>query len=109
MKRSKPSWQRDIALERVNRLFELAGESHRAGSGMADRYVEIARKIAMHYKVGMPKNLRTRFCRKCGAFMVPGSTSTVRTRSSNKAVIIKCSRCGGVMRFPYGKRRVTHA
>ncbi len=104
MKRSKPSWQRDIALERVNRLFELAAEAHSAKNGMADRYVEIARKIAMRYKIGIPKNLRTRFCRKCGAFMVPGSTSTVRTRASKKAVIVKCSKCGGVMRFPYKKR-----
>ncbi|MBI2085670.1 MAG: ribonuclease P [Candidatus Aenigmarchaeota archaeon] len=91
-------------MERVHRLFELAEESHNEKTDMANRYVELARDIAMHYKIGMPKQLRTKFCRECGAYLSPGSTSTVRTNPRKKAVIIKCNKCGNVKRLPYGKR-----
>lgn len=105
MRSGKPTWQKELAIERVKRLFELAEESHLSKTNMADRYVELARELAMHYKVGIPKELRARFCRKCGAYLSPGSTATVRTRKSLKAVIIRCKKCGNIMRFPYGKRK----
>ncbi|MBI3412922.1 MAG: ribonuclease P [Candidatus Aenigmarchaeota archaeon] len=101
---SKPTWQKELALERVNRLFELAEEARIEKTGMENRYVELARQMAMHYKVGMPRELRTRFCRSCGSYLSPGSTSTVRTRAAKRAVVIKCNKCGNIMRFPYGKR-----
>ncbi len=105
MRRTKPTWQKELAIERVERLFELAEESHLTKTNMADRYIELAREMAMHYKVGMPKEFRTRFCRECGAYLSAGSTSTVRTNTIKKAVIIKCNKCGNIMRFPYGKRK----
>ncbi|MBI4167731.1 MAG: ribonuclease P [Candidatus Aenigmarchaeota archaeon] len=105
MRQKKPTWQRELTLERIRRLFELAEESHREKTGMANRYVELAREMAMHYKAGMPKEFRTRFCRNCGAYLSAGSTSTVRTNPAKKAVVIKCNKCGNVKRFPYGKRK----
>lgn len=83
----------------------MASEAHAGKTGMADRYVGLARDIAMHYRVGVPKALRSKFCRKCGSYLSAGSTSTVRTNKTKKAVIIKCNKCGNIMRFPYGKRK----
>lgn len=105
MRRTKPTWQKELASERVKRLFELAEESHLEKTGMADRYVQLARELAMHYKIGIPRQLRSRFCRKCGSYLSPGSTSTVRTRKSIKAVVITCKKCGNITRFPYGRRK----
>ncbi len=106
MRQKKPTWQRELALERIRRLFELAEESHREKTNMADRYIELAREMAMHYKTGIPKEFRTRFCRACGSYLSAGSTSTVRTNKAKKAVVIKCNKCGNIMRFPYGKRKM---
>lgn len=105
MRGNKPTWQKELAIERVRRLFELAEESHRENTNMADRYIELARDMAMHYKIGVPKEFRTRFCRKCGSYLSAGSTSSVRTRTDKKAVIIRCKKCENVMRFPYGRRK----
>ncbi|MBI4177630.1 MAG: ribonuclease P [Candidatus Aenigmarchaeota archaeon] len=104
MRRTKPAWQKELALERVKKLFELAAEAHREKTGMEGRYVELARDIAMHYRVSVPKGLRAKFCRKCGSYLSAGSTSAVRTSAAKKAVIITCKKCGNIMRFPYGKR-----
>ncbi|MFH0890088.1 MAG: ribonuclease P [Candidatus Aenigmatarchaeota archaeon] len=104
MRRTKPAWQKDIATERIERLFELAAEARKKGTGMEDRYVEIARKIAMHYKVGIPKPLKRMYCKKCGSFMVAGDNATVRTRASKKAVVMKCRKCSNIIRTPYRKK-----
>ncbi len=105
MRRTKPTWQKDIAKERIERLFELALDAKRKGTGFENRYVEIARKIAMHYKVGIPKPLKRMYCKKCGSFIVVGNNATVRTRASNRAVVMRCAKCGDVFRFPYSRKR----
>ena len=103
MGKTKPAWQKKIASERIERLFELASEAHSKSTGMADRYVGLARQIAMHYKVGIPRSLKGRYCRKCGSFMVSGSTSSVRTRTPKKVIVTKCKKCDNIQRFPYSK------
>jgi len=86
--------QKKIAKERIEKLFSMA-----EGSPRADRYVEMARKIAMRYNIRIPPRLKRKFCSKCYKFLTPNN-STVRTSRKEKAVIVKCLNCGAVMRYP---------
>ncbi len=99
MKRNK-SEEKEIALERIKILFEEARRSEK----YADRYVELARKIAMKLKVKMPSELKRRFCRHCNSYLRPGKNS--RIRASRGKLISYCFKCKKYSRFVYHKNRL---
>jgi ribonuclease P protein subunit RPR2 len=67
----KPAKHREIAMERINELFEQADLRFKKSQELSDRYVELARKIAMKYKVKMPRELKKRFCKHCYKYLMP--------------------------------------
>jgi len=91
------SEEKSIALERIKTLFEEARKSEK----YADRYVELARKIAMKLKVRIPSELRRRFCRHCNSYLRPGKNS--RIRISRGKIVSYCFKCKKYSRFVYKK------
>lgn len=90
---------REIAEERVDVLFEEAREAALEGDTQrADRYVELARRVAMRAQYPLPSRHRRRVCGQCYAYLLPGETARVRLRSGN--VSATCHACGAVNRFP---------
>ncbi len=100
--RSKTPQTKKIARERIARLFELAGEKFAVHPDLSDRYVEIARKIAMRQRVRIDREFRRQFCRHCSSFLVPGRTSRVRVHDGN--VVVTCLCCKSRRRYPLGRR-----
>jgi len=91
----------EIALQRIRRLFNLAVENIHSDPDLAQRYVEIARKIAMRARVRMPREYRRLICRHCKRFILPGVNSRVRIQQRREPhVVVTCLLCGGCMRFP---------
>ncbi len=91
----------DIARQRISRLFELALEIYKTDLDLADRYVELARKISMRARVRIPRRYRLLYCKGCGGILIPGVTARVRVRSlREKHIVIKCLRCGRFIRHP---------
>lgn len=91
----KPKKFVEIAKERISILFEQAEKTK--SKTLANRYVEMAKKISMKYKIRIPLELRRRFCKHCKAYLVPGKNLTVRTQ--NGKVVYTCLDCGKHMRF----------
>ena len=86
-----------VAGERVTTLFALAeSEARQRPSGLADRYVGLARKVGMRYNVRLRPEYRELYCRGCSAYWVEGRT--VRTRLRNGHRVRTCLRCGRVRR-----------
>ncbi len=98
----KPEWQKKIARERIEILFEEAGKAFPENKKRADRYVELARKIAMRYRVKIPKEFRKMFCENCYKYIKPGVNCTVEIDSDGKVIRWECNECGHVKRYPYG-------
>ncbi len=98
-RRRNKALEKKMARRHIARLFQLA-ESEALDSRMdrSDRYVHLARRMAMRYNVGLGR-YRRHFCRKCGAFLVPGSNA--RYRLNHGKVSVTCGNCGHVYRFPY--------
>ena len=92
---------KEIAKERMFNLFEKAENIFPKDQKLADRYVEIARKIAMKAQISIPSKLKKKFCKKCYKFLFPGVNCRVRIR--NKRLIYSCLNCKNYMRFPYKK------
>ena len=90
----------DIAVQRIERLFELAEEEARAGvEKRSSRYLQLARAIGMRYRVRIPRHLKMRSCKGCYALLIPGKTARVRLRE--EYITTTCLRCGKQMRRPY--------
>ncbi|OPY28617.1 MAG: Ribonuclease P protein component 4 [Methanocella sp. PtaU1.Bin125] len=104
MKRRKQAAARkafnvDMAGQRIERLFGLAERACRDRPDLADRYVDIARRISMRHRVSIPGGLKRHVCKECGGYMAPGVNARVRIDGRN--VLITCLRCGGIKRYPY--------
>lgn len=97
--KKKPKKQREIALERIRTLFRQAMEMFKKDPNLSDRYVYLARKIAMKYKVRIPSELKKRFCKHCYRYLVPSVNCRVRLQKGK--VVYYCLHCKKHMRFPY--------
>jgi len=95
----KPLKQRKIALEHIEHLFKEADKAFNKDPKLSDRYVRLARKIAMKYKVKIRSPLKKRFCKHCYKYLKPGVNA--RVRLGEKQVVYYCYSCKKFMRFPY--------
>ncbi len=104
---SKPlfnkSEQKKIAEERIKILFQQAQENFSKNKSLANRYVTLARKIAMKVKVRIPLELKRRYCKHCYKYLMPGVNARIRTRIGK--VVISCLECKKFMRIPTLKRK----
>lgn len=89
--------ERKIAKERIEILFRLIEEVKKENYDLARRYVELARKIAMKYRIKLPKEFKLKFCKKC---LYPYKEGRFRVRIAKSRVIITCLNCGYVRRIP---------
>lgn len=92
---------KNIAEERIQRLFKLAEKRSGNEDDLADRYVELARKIGMKEEVSIPSDLRKRFCSNCYSYLRPGYNCDVKLNSEEKNVEYKCRECGNIDRYGY--------
>ncbi len=84
--------RKEIALERIHRLFELAKAEFAKHPERSKRYVELARKIGTRNKAVIPAELKKQFCKKCGAFLVKGKNT--EWKEIGKLLEIECQECG---------------
>lgn len=96
--KKKPSLFRRIGKERINILFNQAQKRFKKNPELSHRYVEIARKIAMKYKIQMKREHKRMFCKHCYKFLMPGINS--RVRNNNGKMVYYCKNCRKYMRFP---------
>lgn len=89
--RSKNPVTRMVAKERISVLFEQARLAFPEHPERSNRYVEIARRIAMRQRVRIGRGLRRQYCHHCNAFLVPGRNERVRVHRGN--VVITCLLC----------------
>jgi len=94
----KPAQQVKVAKNRIKFLFQHAKEVFRQDSSLADKYVKMARRIAMKYKIRLPSSIKKRFCKHCRRYLVPGINSRVRLHKHR--LIYYCMGCRHYMRFP---------
>jgi len=95
-----------IALERIRTLFRLADEALREKPQHAQRYVNLAKQIAMRTRVKMPRELRRRVCKHCNTLLRPGVNARVRLRQRREPhVVVTCLSCGRVLRYPVRRKK----
>jgi ribonuclease P protein subunit RPR2 len=92
---------RRIAIQRIRRLFRLAMEIIHEDPALAQRYVDMARKVAMTARVRLPKEYGHQVCRHCKSFILPGVNCRVRIKQRREPhLVITCLNCGKQTRIP---------
>jgi len=93
-RRKEAAMLKEIASERINILLTRADTIYSSEPALAQRYGELARKIAMKARIRLPEQWRLRFCDRCKKFLYPGITTHVRIKSKNPSrVIYYCDIC----------------
>ena len=91
---------KQIAKERMEILMKQALEKIHEDPSLAQRYVQLARKIGMRYRVRFPKKWKMFICRKCKQLLVPGLNCRVRIQERREPhVVLTCLTCNHVKRF----------
>ncbi len=75
-----------IAKERIKILFREAEKR----SNYADRYMEMAVNLSKRYKVRIPKELKSKICNNCYAYL-PNKSEILE--ENEDTVRIKCLKC----------------
>lgn len=91
-----------IAKDRVVYLIKRAEEWKNKDYELARRYVELAKKIAMKYRVRVPRSLKAVYCKKC---LYPYKSGRFRVRVRKGRVIITCLNCGFERRIPVKQKK----
>ncbi|MGD0028369.1 MAG: ribonuclease P [Candidatus Bathyarchaeia archaeon] len=100
---------RRIARQRIQILFRLANETFGEDPSLAQRYVYLARRIAMAARIRLPTKYRRQVCRHCKSFILPGINCRVRIRQEREPhIVVTCLNCGKKMRIPLRKREEQH-
>ena len=90
--------QKEVAKESISQLFSQAETVFSKNKALANRYVSLARKIAMKVKLKIPLVLKRRYCKHCYKYLQVGVNARVRTRGGK--VIISCLECKKFTRIP---------
>ncbi|HEC57643.1 MAG TPA: ribonuclease P [Candidatus Syntrophoarchaeum butanivorans] len=96
-RRRRKALIREIAKERIIRLFELAEDCPERSR----RYLQLAKRIGMRYRVRIPPDLKRRMCKGCAVLLIPGRNARVRLHRRRGYITTTCLECGRVMRVPY--------
>lgn len=91
--------QSKIAKERIEILFNKAKQVFNKSHSLANRYITLARKLAMKTKTKIPRKYKRLFCKHCYKFMMPGVTCRVRTQKGK--VVYYCLNCKKYTRIRY--------
>jgi ribonuclease P protein subunit RPR2 len=97
---------KQIAMQRIQILFEQATKVSKADSKLAMQYVESARKIAMAVKIPLPVEFRRGTCKKCNSLLVQGVNCRVRIKQKREPhVAVTCLNCGNQTRIMLKKKK----
>ena len=90
--------KKEIAKEKLKKLFFQADKIFEKNPKLADRYIDLGRKIAMKVNLRYPRGLKRKFCKHCYRYLRSGVNCRIRTRK--KKLVYYCFECKKYMRFP---------
>ncbi|MBW2972504.1 ribonuclease P [Candidatus Woesearchaeota archaeon] len=93
-----------IAKQHISSLLEKAKEVAGSKPALANRYVTLARKVAMKFRIRMLPSQRRLYCPHCYRFLLPGKN--LRVRVHEHRVIYCCLDCKKFWRKPLGARNL---
>ena len=95
----KTKEMKEMARERIEVLFKQAKKAFNKDPKLSNRYMKLARELAMKAKVRIPSSLKKQFCKHCYSYLVPSKNARIRLQKAK--LVYFCENCKKYMRFPY--------
>jgi len=89
--------KKQIAMQRIKILFYQA----KTRPKYANRYVTLARKIAMKARISIPKIYKRKFCKHCYNYF---QKDNYRVRTIKNKLVYTCHKCKKFTRIPLKKK-----
>lgn len=90
-----------LALHRINLMLMQARKMIKEDERLAQRYIDLARRISMVSRVRIGREHRHLICRGCKRLIIPGVNCIVRIRQHREPhIVVSCSYCGKHRRVP---------
>ena len=93
--------KKEMARENILHYFEQAKVQYHNDSSLSNRYMVMAKKMALRFRVAIPSQLRWRRCKTCGHYLVPAKNARVRVDKGMRVIL--CKDCNSFSRFRYKK------
>lgn len=93
---------KQIAITRINFLFQRAHEIFQENKKLSNRYVYLARRYAQRARIKIPFEWKKRVCNKCKLFLYPGLNCRIRMQSrkgKGSHVSLTCFECNKTTRY----------
>ena len=93
---------KQIAISRMNFLFQRANDIFEQDKELANRYAHLARRYAQRARIKIPPIWKKRICHKCKSFLYPGLNSRIRLHSKKgkgSHVSMTCLECNNTTRY----------
>ena len=101
--KKKSNWLAIRAKEQITSIFKMADEIYQKFPHLADRYVKIARQLAMKVRLKMPREFKRKYCKFCKCFLVP--SKNCRVRLHNGHLVYYCLNCKKITRIGYANKK----
>ena len=97
---------KDIARGRIHVLFQQAKKVYNNNPNLSNRYIAIARRIAMAAKISIPQQYKRQICKNCKMLLVQGANCRVRIRQRREPhIVITCLGCGNKTRISTKRKK----
>jgi len=93
---------KQIAISRMNFLFQKAHDIFETDKNLANRYAYLARRYAQRARIKVPTIWKKRICHKCKSFLYPGLNSRTRLHSKKGKgthISMTCLECNNTTRY----------
>ncbi len=90
--------QKKTAMKHIENLFQQQNEVITKDISLAQRYSDTIRKLAMSFRIRLPREIKRSYCKHCYAIKTPENT---RTRLKGSKLTIFCKNCNKFTRIPY--------
>lgn len=101
--RSHPSYDADH-FERLNFLHQLSMLTSNVSEDLSRLYAYELKRLARKTVSRLGKPVKKTFCRKCLRFSAKYSRVRVKHIRKHSVVVVRCSKCNIVRRYPFRKK-----
>jgi ribonuclease P protein subunit RPR2 len=95
---AKKKISKQEAIKEIENFFNNAEHIAMNDEETARRYVRKARRIAMHFNLKLPREIRKKFCRGCYSFF---TSSNCKRRIKHGYLILECLNCKRINRYKF--------
>ena len=98
MSMAKPKSHQNLAKQHIDNLFSLVQTSLYSNTDKATRYIWHLRKMAMRFRLRLPRSIKKSYCKHCYVAFAPGKNCRVRTKTGK--LVYSCFSCKKFTRLP---------